>query len=169
MPESTAPMNSELIAMEDCTFLPMRCVKTNKLVGKSQYTTWDLPYIPSWLAVGMIFCPALLLVVPFSVRQRCRFKAGLSRGQRCRFFLYKMGLVVAMLLCLALPFYSATISDNFNLLMSIGTTCLLLFWIGFATLVLFTTPLRIVRHEGDLYWIKGCSPDFLESLNVAEA
>jgi hypothetical protein len=40
----------------------------------------------------------------------------------------------------------------------------LFFWGGFWILILFTSPLKIVKHEDGLFWLEGCSPKFLESL-----
>ncbi|MCA9230756.1 MAG: hypothetical protein KDA57_08890, partial [Planctomycetales bacterium] len=41
------------------------------------------------------------------------------------------------------------------------------FWIGFAILILWTNPLRVIRADDQLFWIRGCSPEFLASLEQA--
>jgi len=69
-----------------------------------------------------------------------------------------VGSVVVPILCMALEWYSA-----------MGVTLLmmpLLFWGGFILLILFSDPLVIHDHDGEHFWLAGCSEDFLWTIKA---
>ena len=153
---------NELVIV-DKTALPQRCVKTNRPISEPEYTTWDLPYIPTWLKILMLMAPFFMIAVPFAVRQRCRFRAGLSTSVRRRYFLLKLAAIALILLAFVLPGYGVA-TTNANLVLVGLVTFIPLFWGGIVLLVLFTDPLRVIQVKNELFWVRGCSVDFLESL-----
>jgi len=160
---SSQTIDGKYIVLTDRTALPTQCVRKNQPVSEREYRKWDLPWIPIWLKIVMLLCPILLIVTPYAVRQRCRLKAGLSRGVWFRYFLLKLaaGFLILGSLVAPIAYAAADLQQWAIVAAALFPFC---FWGGFAILILFSSPLSIAKVEGDLFWIKGCSPDFLESL-----
>ena len=161
--------DGDLLVLKDKTALPMRCVHTDKPVTDRDYRNLDLGYIPSWLKVLSLLMPFFLIATPYAVRSRCRLKAGISRSVQRRFLIRKLLASLCILGSLLLPFALLyfnlpEIAIPFFLLFPF------LFWGGFACLIWFCSPLKVARCENDHFWIKGCSPEYLESLrqNLAQ-
>ena len=161
-----ATVEGKWLVMPTKTALPERCIRTNAPVSPEEYRRWDLPHIPRWLVFLMLVSPLLLIAVPFAVQRRCVFKAGLSNQARRDFFLRKSAACLLMLAPLALCLYAVVVNSEEWVLMAILLS-LPCFWIGFAILILWTSPLRVIRADDQLFWIRGCSPEFLASLEQA--
>ena len=164
MSSTAQGIDDKYLVIQDKTAFPQRCVRTNQPVSDREYLTWDLPWIPLWLKAIMILVPFLLIAMPYAARHRCRFKAGLSRGVRFRYLMLKVAAGTLIVGSLIAPIgYAAVDLTGW----SIAAACLfpIAFWGGFAILILFTSPLTITKHQGNYFWIKGCSTTFLESLS----
>lgn len=161
--KTSQAIDGKFVVLTDKTALPPRCVRTNLPLQEHEYRTWDLPWIPGWLKFIMLVAPAFLLFTPFVVRRRCYLKAGLSPGVRFRFFLLKLAAGLLILGSLFVPIACAALDLENGLLFAV-VLFPISFWGGFVILILFSSPLSIGKHEGDLFWVRGCSPVFLESL-----
>jgi hypothetical protein len=166
--QPTQGIDGDLLVLTDKTALPPRCVRTNLPVSEREYRTWDLPCTPTWLRILMILLPAFLLFAPFVVRHRCRLKAGLSRNARYRYLLLKLLAIVLILWAIIAPIAFAGFDRPDAMLIYVAAFPFL-FWGGFILLIMFSSPLTVIKHEGDKFWIKGCSPAFLESLKESLA
>jgi hypothetical protein len=156
-------IDGKLLVLTDKTALPLRCVKTNQPVEESEYRTWDLPWIPSWLRILMLTGVGFLFFVPFIVRRRCHLKAGLSRSAWLRFFISKLVAVFLIVGPFIPPMIFSTLRMDEWAFYSI--LCLpILVWVGLIILIMGSSPLSVAKHKGDRFWIRGCSPAFLESL-----
>ncbi len=163
MNPSGATVEGELLVIPTMTALPRRCVQTNESVEESEYSTWDIPFIPSWLKLWMLVAWFLLLFVPSIVRRRCKFRAGVSATVRRRYFLRKLFaslLLVVAFLSIPLPFMLNS-PEATAFALPLGLFSL---WAAFVVFSLYSSPFQIVRYDGTLFWIKGCSPDFLKNL-----
>jgi len=171
MAESSHAIEGKYLVLSDKTALPMRCVKTNQPVEENAYCAWNLPWIPAWLKILMLTGLGFLFFVPFVVRRRCRVKAGLSQTAWLRYFFLKLLAVFLILGSFVPPMIFGKLEMDEWAFYSF--MCLpILIWIGLIILIMGSSPLSIVRHKGDRFWIRGCSPAFLESLKesvVAEA
>lgn len=146
------------------TALPQRCVVTNQPVTEALYTAWELPFVRSWI-VFFLFGPLLLLFSPIIVRRRCMLKAGVSKEVRRRYLLLK----VAMLLLGVSPLVLVAVAIDLrseDLLLSLGFPGVVVVYVAAFVFIYHTTPLKVVREEDGLYWIKGCSIEFLDSLEA---
>ena len=163
MAESSHGIDDKYLVLSDKTALPLRCVKTNQTVDENVYRTWNLPWIPLWLRILMLTGLGYLFFVPFVVRRRCRLRAGLSQTARLRYFFLKSTAVFLILGSFVPPMIFGKLEmDEWA---AYSFMCLpILIWIGLVILIMGSSPLSIVRHEGDRFWIRGCSPAFLESL-----
>lgn len=163
MVQSSHAIDGKFLVLSDKTALPPRCVKSNQPVDERAYRTWDLPWMPLWLRIIMLLSPAFLLFAPFVIRRRCHLKAALSHTAWLRFFFLKLTAVLLIIGSFVFPIIYATAGmDAWAFYAAIFFPIFL--WGGFAILILFSSPLSIAKHKGDLFWIKGCSPAFLESL-----
>lgn len=143
------------------TALPKRCVVTNEPLTDSEYQVWDLPSIPRWARVLAFTSPFLLIAAPF-FPLRCKVKAGLARRVRRKNLFIKSVLYLLILMPVFCMIAALILRRSELFLAAIGAS--LLPYVALPTLVLLTPPLRVHRRKDDLFWIKGCSRDFLESL-----
>jgi hypothetical protein len=147
------------------TALPRRCFVTNQPISDSEYQVWSLPSIPRWLWWVTFGSPILLLAYP-SLPNRCKIAAGLCRRSRRQ----RLALKAVLLLILLSPFFLAGAAiltrEPHYLVLSFVSTSLAYF--ALPVLVLLMPPLKVHRKHADLYWISGCSPEFLASLEPGE-
>ncbi|QEG33280.1 hypothetical protein Pr1d_05410 [Bythopirellula goksoeyrii] len=156
-------IEGKFLVVEDKTALPMRCIRTNRSIGAEEYRHWDLPYIPKWLVIVMLISPFLLIIAPFVVRRRCRLKAGLSKSVGRNYLLLKFFGASLILFSFLGSLLGILLGSSDIVMFTLGFAPIF-FWVGFAILILFASPLRVIRQDDDLFWVKGCSVTFLESL-----
>ena len=162
---STVParIDGDCIVVPTKTALPRRCVRTNADVAESEYEVWDLPLMSRGLVVVMLIAPIVLLFAPAVIRRRCKLKAGLSKRVRRAFMLRKsVGAAMILLALFSVP--TAAFLNIVPLFLLAVISFVPLFWGGFIVMLLLSRPLRNVKCDGEVYWIKGCGPDFLEGL-----
>jgi hypothetical protein len=165
MSAKTSFVDGNSIVVTDKTALPPRCFKTNQPVSEAEYINWDLPYIPEWLTTFMILAPFFLVAVPFGVKKRCRLKAGLSSANRMRYQMRKWIAAAMILLAFAIP--AVGIYFQSTEVITLGLVGFIpLFWGAFVILILFSHPLKVIKHKDGQFWIRGGSAEFLKSLNT---
>jgi len=103
----------------------------------------------------------LLIIVYFIARKKCYITFGLhpsllKKYQRRT----KFTIAAAIVLFFALTFSAGTAS------MPIIWTELVLFIIAIVAIFVGNSPLSIVKHQKGMFWIKGCSNDFLERIRL---
>jgi len=157
---------SEYLIVPSRATLPQRCVHTNIEVSDHNYKICEIPYIPRWLLPLMLIASPIpsLLVVPMMHKDHSRLGFGLSATIRRKYLFRK---VIAT--CIILTAFLAPVPLAIWLDSTRGNTLAALlfaicFYGGFAFLAFKTSPLKVIRVEGELLWIKGCSPEFLASL-----
>ena len=157
-------VEGKCLVIANKTAMPMRCIKTNEEIQEEDYLLWDLPCLSNKALVIMVILsgPFLLLFVPWAVRRRCKFKAGISKPIRRRYLLYK--LAACALICIPVVTYMMGAMSESVIIMLYGASlfapCV---WITVA-IFLFVKPMRNVREKDGYYWIVGCSEKYLESL-----
>ena len=157
-------VDSDFLVIPTKTALPQRCMKTNVEISEQEYTTWDVPYLPRWLVIWMLLAWGILLFAPSIVRRRCKFKAGLSRSMRMRYLLRKIIAALLLLVAvLAVPIAILFRSESATLIAIVIS--LPISWLGCVIFSLGSRPVKIVRYDGNYFWIKGCSKEFLAGLN----
>ena len=157
-------VDGDCLVIPSLTALPRRCVRTNVDISEQEYTAWDIPFISRWLALLMLISWFLLLFVPGLVRRRCKFKAGLSASVRRRYFYRKLFAAMAILapfLMIVLAFFF----ESGQWVIWAASLILPCTWVGFVIIAFYVSPLKVVRCEDQHFWIRGCSPEFLASLN----
>jgi hypothetical protein len=156
-------IDGTFLVLTDRTALPQRCVRTNRPVSEREYRIIDLRYLPGGLRIAMCLMPAFLLFAPFVVRNRCRVQTGISKQVRNRYLFRKLVAGLLIIGSLLAPFVLLVLNRSAAALLMVSLFPFL-FWGGFILLILFSSPLTIHRHAGEHFWLNGCSPEFLESL-----
>lgn len=162
----TLRIEGNFLVMPTLIGLPERCAWSNEQVSEREYGLWDIPFIPQWLLVLMFTVPLFLFFGPAIAKNRCKFKAGLARRIRRRYLLKKL-LAVAIIIgsLLLIPLALTYKPEEFGLVaVLLG---LIGFLAGFLILNLFTSPFKVVHYEDGLFWIKGFSSEYLNSLEKA--
>jgi hypothetical protein len=119
--------------------------------------------MPLWLKVVMCVSPAFLLFAPYVVRKRCHVQAGISKGVRRRYLRRKLLASLLILGSVLVPIGLMLLQQPIAGMVSL-LSFPFLFWGGFIFLIVFTSPLTIHQCVGERFWLKGCSPEFLASL-----
>lgn len=158
----TSRVEGSSIVAPTKTALPRRCIITNKPVDDEFYTVWDLPYVRG-LLVLLVFGPWILLLAPAVVKRRCKLRAGLSREfrnryARLKFFMLSLSLSPFGVIAAAVLLKSADVIFVF------GIPSMLAMYFGVFAYVYYSSPLTVAKYEDGLFWIKGCSTEFLNSL-----
>jgi hypothetical protein len=164
-PSSPHAVDPPFLVVTSKTALPKRCVVTNEPVSDSEYQIWELPSISRFMWWLTFTSPILLVAHPFN-RRKCRLAAGLSKKIRRRQTVVKLALILLIItpLCFAI---AAIVTKRVEYIFAAVATSVLPY-VGFPLLVLVVPPLRVHRQRGDRYWIRGCSPEFLATLESGD-
>jgi len=140
--------------------LPRRCVKTNQPISEQDMKRRDMYWHPSWVIIVIIMSIPIGLLVLFLVRKRCRIVYGLHPDVRRRyliFILVKLLISVALFVALVLAAVVWNAEVAMAILLVVSLVSLLAIFIGNA-------PLRVTNWRQGAFWIKGCSREFLLSI-----
>jgi hypothetical protein len=163
MDQPSEGIDGQFLVLTDWTALPPRCVRTNEPVSERERQILNLPWMPRWLKIVMCLSPVFLFFAPYVVRKRCHVQAGISQGVRLRYLLRKLLAGLLIVGSLLVPIVGLLLQHQ-----AVAMAGILLFpplfWGGFIFLILFTSPLTIHRCLGEHFWLQGCSPAFLASL-----
>lgn len=153
----------EFLLIRDGAVLPARCIKTNQPVGPKDWTkrvqlNWTPPWVYFFLLAGLL--PMLLLAVVTSKKAKLTYT--LCREERTR--------VVKRKTIAALGFFGAVaalIAGLANLegnAMGIAALVAVILMIGSLAVIALTNSVTVKKHKDGWFTIKGCSPEFLNSL-----
>ena len=168
MAGSNARVDGEYLVIPTKTAMPERCVKSNEPVAGQEYRIWNLFCISDkYLLVAFIFTgPLVFLMAAYSGINRCKFKAGLSKKYSLRYALPK--IVLILLVCCSFAVGAQGMNIQSSQLTLLGFKLMLFFFYLFIVAHLFYKPLKVVKEKDGMYWIKGCSEEYLASLHVAQ-
>lgn len=165
-------------SLDDClvvpsvSALPPRCVHTNADVAGRDYATREIPFTPTWMLPAMlVLSPALLLILmPVTQGSRCRVRFGLSQSVRRKYWIRTALAGLAIPLGFVLPLPLLILADGSLIGMVAALMSFFVFFYGgFALMIYWASPLRIMRVRADKVWIRGCSPEFVASLGQQES
>jgi hypothetical protein len=161
--QSSHRVEPPFVVLTSKTALPRRCFVTNHPVNDSEYQIWSLPSIPRWMWWLTFVSPILLIAYP-ALARNCKVAAGLSKRVR-RKLLIRRAILVLMILAPVLLTIGAIVNRSSELLLA-AVTLSIVPYVALPILVLLTPPLRGHRSRNGLFWIAGCSPEFLRSLET---
>lgn len=142
----------------DQAVLPARCIKTNELVtdvGMKRKLHWAHPALFLIILVNLL----IFLVVYVLVRRPCTIRYFMSPYAKRRQLLKQL-FAVGVLFVGFFGMFVGTIVDSIEMIV-LGV---LLLCTGVVLLVIFLEAISLVKHKDGEFWIKGCCPEFVRSI-----
>lgn len=146
------------VIVRDGAVLPARCIKTNELVtdvGMKRKLHWAHPALFLIILVNLL----IFLVVYLIVRKQCTIRYFMSRYAKRR-QLFKQLFAVGVLLFGFFGMFVGTVVDSIEMIV-LG---IVLLCAGVVMLVKFLEAISLVKHKDGEFWIKGCCPEFVRSI-----
>lgn len=157
--ESLVRTDPPCIVVQDGAVLPSRCVKTNEPVDGGGVVKRLSCVKSSWHDfTGPSFLLNLVLLYCYS-RESSTLTYFLSPEVRWRYFRRRLFSASLLFGCVAC-WYAAIVLDS-GTWVFIGVALLVA---GVVAVLRFCCPVRVIRWHNGEFWIKGCSPAFVESL-----
>ena len=116
--------------------------------------TWAPPWV-----VAMILINILVLILAYYLRKKCDVTYALHADVRRK---YRMRIVYKSLITLAL-FFCIPVVAALNGDVAI-VVAVIAFFVAVIVLVVGNSPLKVTAHKDGMFWIRGCSEVFLDSL-----
>jgi hypothetical protein len=154
-------IDGRLLVVTSGTVLPRRCVKTNRELSEQEMVKKDFYWASPWWALLILTGVLVYIVVYFVVRKKCTLTYGVARSVQNRYF-YMNTLKALISIGLFIGFFAAFASGSTTL----GLILVGLFVISLIALFIDNAPIIVRNHKDGSFWFKGCSPEFLASLNV---
>jgi hypothetical protein len=141
--------------------MPPRCIKTNQPVSESDMVQGKVYWLSPWFLLLFIISGLLLVFAYFFARRKCKITYGLDPAIR-----KKLKTRTRIKAAAAILFLVALIvtSGSASLPAAVPTTCFILFLVAVIALFLGNSPLYVTRYREGVFWVRGCSPDYLASL-----
>ncbi len=141
------------------TVLPPVCVRTNQPVSQADMVRKEFYWCPPWVAFLILLSGCLLVLVYFLVRKRFSITYGLSPDLQKS---YRKWAIVKWLIVIAL-FLALPVTASMDVVVMV---VLVLFLVAIVSLFIGNAPLSVVNHRRGLFWVKGCSKEFLARIEV---
>ncbi len=158
----------KLLAFLDGAELPRRCIRTNALVEDGGWRrTRTLVFTPSWVWVLIVVNVLVMAIVAILVRKKGRLTYCMSPETRRSVLvkqLWAWGVFVLGLGLLGAGF--GLVDEEYGAAILLGGIPVM--FIGLILLMMWSTPLRVVRHADGWFRVRGCSQVFLDSLESTE-
>jgi len=154
----------DLLLIRDGTVLPARCIKTNQPITARDWTrAAKIHWTPPWVWVLLLLSPLVALIVAAILQKKATLTYSLSRPVRSG-YLKKSAFSLALFFFGVLLLIYSIGSDNPTLQMPGIVTAILMLVVGLVLLVVLGKAIAVKRHQDGWFAIKGCSPEFLASL-----
>lgn len=157
--------DGDLLVIRDGAVLPARCLKTNRPIGASDYTaTKKVYWTPGWVWALLLLSPLIALIVAAILQKKATLTYSLSRELRSRYMkrtAISLGLFFVGLGLLFVTFY---VGKESLFGVGIGGGILLMIT-GLVLAVTLSKVISVKRFNDGWFYLKGCSPEFLDSLN----
>lgn len=156
--------DGNFLVIRDGAELPHVCLRTNRNLSQDDWrkkvpVLWTPPWVYMLLIAGG---PVLCVIVSMIVRKKAKFTYSLDKDTRGKIFRWRMLALATLLVGIALFFMApGQSSDDAMVGYIFGGIALL-----FAALIIYnlSNPIKVGGYVNDWFKIKGCSPDFLNTL-----
>lgn len=155
----------KFLLVRDGAELPDRCIITNQAVGtegkrKRALITWS----PPWVFIGILSGIIPLLILMLIFQKKAKISYSMSRQAWGRIVNRRLIGTFLLLASIGLFFLGAnSTGEQTGIYMTGGIVALIASLIVFIT----ATPLKAVKHRNGWFRVKGCSPEFLDTLPEA--
>ncbi len=154
-----------LVVPSGCT-LPPYCIKTNQPVSERDMIFTNLYWRPNSIGVWWILGPLPLLIAYMAGGEQCAITYGMAPPIYWR-RVYRVLIKILVTIALFAATLFFAVSESRNRLIGLAMVAsFILFLISFVAIFFGNSAMRVVRHENQLFWIKGISQEYLDSLQT---
>ncbi|MFO0874236.1 MAG: hypothetical protein U0575_09730 [Phycisphaerales bacterium] len=153
-------VDGKYVVVRSGIILPERCVKTNEPVATAPITKTLYWMHPGWfftVLLGVI----VLLIVYLLARKSCRITYFISPAVKGRTLRRQLGATGIVLLGIVAVIVGVT-QDQWVVAL-IGVFA---FLVGLILVAVFSNVLAIRKAKDGEFWLKGCGPEFVESIRA---
>lgn len=155
--------DGDLLVIRDGAVLPSRCVHTNQDVGPEDWTKRTrMTWTPPWVFVLILVNILVLLIVAMCVNKKAWLTYSLSRQARGRLIKRRSIAFLVFVAGVAASIGSGVYIEG-DLAVWLAVLCAVISLVALFVLAL-TSAISVKKHTDGWFSIKGCSPEFLNSL-----
>ena len=155
--------DGDFLMIRDGADLPMRCIHTNQEVGEGGWRKRkQVAWTPQWIFIFIFFGVLPLLLLSILLQKKAKLTYSLSQDARDRLLKKRFTALGVMLVGIGIAFAGGTVihGDFTALAIFVGVVVALGGLIG----SLMFNPVTVKKHKDGWFTLKGCSPEFLNSL-----
>lgn len=158
--------DGKLLVVRDGTALPMVCIRTNQPVTEKDWRkTKTLIWTPPWVYALIIVNLLIAAIVATIIQKKAKVTYSLGREARASIN-KKVGICLLMLFgavgAIVVAFVQSNSGDSSFGALIITAVVLL---IGSLVMMILTNPIKVSGYRDGWFQVKGCSPEFLDSIH----
>lgn len=155
--------DGRFLVVRDGAVLPEICVIHNEPAGSGTWRkqvkiAWTPPWVYALILVNLI----VLVIVSLIVQKKAKITYSLGKRARARIVMRRSIGWILLLGCIGL--FAAGVTSETSESMGIIVTAAIFSLIASLVLFVIANPVRVVKFKDGWFRIKGCSPDFLDTL-----
>lgn len=153
----------DFLMIRDGAVLPARCIKTNLPAEPKDWTKQvQLTWTPPWIYIFLPFAVLPVLIIAAIISKRAKLTYTLCREERSRVMKRKTFATLGIFAGIGTIFacFFAVNGNTSAILAIIGVVLM----IGSLVVIAVTNAITVRKHRDGWFTIKGCRPEFLNSL-----
>ncbi|MGD7652585.1 MAG: hypothetical protein ACQCXQ_05180, partial [Verrucomicrobiales bacterium] len=155
----------EFLVVRDWAVLPDVCLLSNEPTGVGSWRKRKrFIWVPQWIYLLILVHVFVMLLVHVFVQKKVRLTYSMSRRTRRRILGRQLGATTLVLTGVAGIFAALMNVPDPDLLVAAAVVCSVMVVAGLLV-AMRANPLRVKRHENGWFYLKGCSPEFLDGLD----
>ena len=155
-----------LLVIRDGAVLPPRCIHTNRPVGPQDWTKRvKITWTPPWVWVLIVIHLLIAVIVALCINKKAHLTYSLSREARGR-LIKRRGIALLIFFVGVAGVIASLISLQGNLSGGLAILSGVIALVALIVLVI-TNAVSVKKHADGWFSIKGCSPEFLNSIDSA--
>ncbi|QJE97000.1 hypothetical protein [Luteolibacter luteus] len=155
--------DGELLVIRDGAELPPRCVHTNQEVdAKGWRKLRPLAWTPPWIFVFIFFGLLPFLLLSIVLQKKAKITYSLSKDARGRLAKKRLVALGVMLAGIGVAFIGGSLLNGDAAVMPIFAGIVIA--LGGLIGSLMFNPVTVKKYKDGWFSLKGCSPEFLDSL-----
>lgn len=166
VPQPVAAMyrrEGNLLVIRDGAVLPNRCILTNQPINERDWTKKrSLTWTPAWVWIFILFGLIIALILALCLQKKAQLTYNICRAKRNRQLRFGAFSLLATFGGIGLMISALSFEQWGNALVISGIVLLIG---GLVMAAISSVALTVKRYKDGEFWIKGCSPEFLASLD----
>lgn len=155
--------DGRFLVVRDGAVLPEVCVITNEPTDSRNWRrrvkiAWTPPWVYALIIVNLI----VLVIVSLIVQKKAQITYSLGSRARSRIVMRRSIGWILLLVCIGL--FGAGVMAQTDEAMGITLTAAIVSLIASLILFVIANPVKVVKFKDGWFRIKGCSPEFLDTL-----